>query len=58
MHQSVVITRYLGNKFGLTPKDPKDALQCEMLGDTITDLRNCKYKDANYIYIKKKTERH
>lgn len=37
--QSVAICRYLGKKFGLTGKDDKEALEADIIVDTLTDLR-------------------
>lgn len=37
--QSGAICRYLGKKFGLTGKNDKDALDADIIVDTLTDLR-------------------
>lgn len=39
VYQSVAISRYLGNKFGLAGKDAWENLQIDIVVDTFTDLR-------------------
>ncbi|XP_059471665.1 uncharacterized protein LOC132194428 [Neocloeon triangulifer] len=39
LHQSVAICRYLAKKAGLAGKDESDALQCDIIVDTIGDMR-------------------
>nr|CAD7570489.1 unnamed protein product [Timema californicum] len=40
--QSVAIARYLAKEFGLAGKDAWESLQCDMLVDTLSDLRQGK----------------
>lgn len=41
--QSTAICRYLAKKFGLYGKNDRDALEADMIVDTLTDLRLSEY---------------
>jgi len=45
VHQSVAICRYLAKKLNLTGKDEWEALQADIIVDTIGDFRSRKLKD-------------
>lgn len=41
--QSNAIARYLAEEYGLTGKDKWEALQCDVLVDTLADLKHRKF---------------